>query len=325
MKKRLIAAIVAVALVLCTLITVLIVRGVRGSPPPELSAIAPRIESLIEASHEVNEILWGEGLATYPRIYRTEPELLPFYLSKDEDGYYFSEEKTDTVLYYYVINDPEEGFIVAYRYCVRETLGPNNYVYYDVENNVSTTSAEIGNFRYAIASEPRETIPIFQHGGTYFYPMPDYQEKEAEFYYDETDEPYYDYVRADSPYPTIDSIKEKAESVYAMSYLDSIYESIFTGIHFSEGGNGTLYARYITYTDKEGKMWLLKSNTQEAKNVDRVYLYDTMRYSEKKRSHADYVYVEIETYLRGHEDERTTVRISLTLQNGKWMLDAPTF
>ena len=69
MKKRLIAVIVTVAVLLSALAAVLITRGVKKRKPPELAAIRERVESLITASREVNEIFYGGGIPTYPRFY----------------------------------------------------------------------------------------------------------------------------------------------------------------------------------------------------------------------------------------------------------------
>ncbi|MBE6594284.1 MAG: hypothetical protein E7644_00655 [Ruminococcaceae bacterium] len=325
MKNRLIAAIIAVALVLVTLISVLIVREVRKSPPPELSTLRDRVIALVDASAEVNEILFGQGLPTYPRINR--PVEQPFYLNKTENGFVFSAESTAHRLYYRSIPDEKLGTVIAYQYCLRETVGEEDYLYIDVEMNIPRTSWDLGKLRYVQkTTEVREEEPIYVSGNQYYYRLEDYVEDT--FYYDDyqgAQYAYYDFVKPNEEYSSIADIKKKAETVYAKSYLESVYDSLFVGISISEEENGTLYARYMEGKDKDGIPMLLKLNTYEGLDTGRVYLYDTMRYSEEKRSSANYVYIEMDTHLEGEEDKLLTVRISLTLVNGMWYLDSPTY
>ena len=56
-KKRLIAIIVSVAVVLSALATFLIVRTVKNRRPPEFSTIRDRVITLIELSGDLNDIL----------------------------------------------------------------------------------------------------------------------------------------------------------------------------------------------------------------------------------------------------------------------------
>ena len=42
---------------------------VSCSKPPEYSEIEARFKELVEASYAINDIFFGEGLATYERVY----------------------------------------------------------------------------------------------------------------------------------------------------------------------------------------------------------------------------------------------------------------
>lgn len=322
MKKRLIAVILAMALVLGGLGAFLIVRHVKNNRPPELDTIRERVALLIEASHEINDIFWGEGLPTYPRVYYNYYPRTPFFLEKVGDAYIPSEEETAITLYYYTFTDEAVGDILAYQFCLK--LGDGDYV--DVQTGEALTVSRIGSYRYAkktTAPVAGETA-IFEKGGNYYYALPDYTEQEAEFLYTASDDKNYDYVRFDNKYGTTEEIKMAAEKVYAKDFLTSVYESIFTGIAIG-GQNGMLYARYIDYTDTEGKGYLMKSNTYEGVSVARVYLYDTMRMSEKKKSNAKDVFLDIDTYVPGKENEIVTITVALTLQDGLWYLNSPTY
>ena len=321
MKKRLIAVIVAIALILAALGVFLVVRHVRNNRPPTLESLRPRVIALIDASHEINEIFWGEGLETYPRVYREYHTRVPFYLQKVGDDYIFSEAETENKLYYYTFTDEALGKILAYQYCLKVSDG----VYVDVERGGALTIADKIKYRYALVSDAPDPNAVYEAGGKYYIPLPDYTEKEAEFYYTTADLTNYDYVRDDAGYLTVDAIKTKAEGVYAKEFLSSVYESIFTGIKVSENQNGTLYARYMDHTDSEGKRCLMKSNTWQAREVARVYLYDTMRMSEKRKSNATDVFLEIDSYVPGKESDVQTVTVSFTLQNGSWYLNSATY
>ncbi|MBQ3056376.1 MAG: hypothetical protein IJC95_02675, partial [Clostridia bacterium] len=135
MKKRLIAVIVAIALILVSLGVFLVVRHIKNNRPPELESLRPRVIALIDASHEINEIFWGEGLPTHPRVYREYYTRVPFYLQEDGDHYTFSDAQTDYKLYYYTFTDAEVGDILAYQYCLKVADGE----YVDVEKGGALT------------------------------------------------------------------------------------------------------------------------------------------------------------------------------------------
>ena len=321
MKKRLIAVIVAIALILVSLGVFLVVRHIKNNRPPELESLRPRVIALIDASHEINEIFWGEGLPTHPRVYREYYTRVPFYLQKEGERYIFSDAQTDYKLYYYTFTDAEVGDILAYQYCLKVADGE----YVDVEKGGALTIADKIKYRYALVSSEADASAIFSADGKYYIPLPEYVETEAEFYYTASDPAYYDYVRDDAGYLTTAAIKIKAEGVYANDFLTSVYESIFTGITISDSQNGTLYARYTDHTDTEGGGHLMKSNLWEPIAVSRTYLYDTMRMSEKRKSNATDVFIDIDSYVPGKESETQTITLSFTLQNGAWYLNSATY
>ncbi len=52
--------------ILCALLLPLALTGCK-TDPPELDTVRDRFEELIEASHEINDIFFGDGLPTYDR------------------------------------------------------------------------------------------------------------------------------------------------------------------------------------------------------------------------------------------------------------------
>ena len=330
MKKRLIAVIVALALVLVSLTVFLVVRHVRNNRPPTLESLRERVIALIDNSNEINEIFWGEGLPTYPRVYSDT------FVYKVEYSYKDPQTKEDKIkeltLTGLEIETEEHGTVIAYPY-YRQFKDPasikDSDICWDFENQTAILDKDgLSYYRYAVRTNKamEEKTPIYEdrEKGYYYYRLEGFDIDDI-FFYTEKDDENYDYVTDDCGYYTVDSIKEKAEVVYAQSFLSSIYESMFTGIKVSENDSGTLYARYADHINEEGEKSLMKSNTWQAVDVSRVYLYDTMRMSEKRKSNATDVFLEIDSYVPGKEGEIQTITVSLTLQRGLWYLNSATY
>lgn len=313
MKKRLIAVICVVAVVLGALATILIVNATRDRRAPELDTVRARFELLIEASGKVNEILFGAGLPTYPRI--TE-ERVPFKVDFKDEEY---------TAYYYTFRDDSIGEIIGYQYYVsvveEQSDGKKRYVYYDIQTQ---GVLESGFARYRYAHKTKEQAAGFlyhdEETGYYYYDLPEY--KEPDFFYTSKDDADYDYCTKDCGFAATDDIKALASQVYSAEYLAPIYEALFMGVSYSED-NSILTARYRDYVH-DGTVSLQKSNTYQGRELaDRRYLYDSMRMLDKSTS--DFVVIEIESYIAGQEDKKQTIQLAFTLQNGDWFLDSPTY
>ena len=184
MKKRLLAVLIAAAILVASLTVFLVVRHVRNNRPPELDTVRERVIALVNASHAVNEIFWGEGLATYPSVYREYHEREPFYLTENAGQYSYSEASTANKLYYYTLTDEAVGEIVAYQYCLK--VGDGLYV--DVQNGASLTIADKIKYRYAKKTTDTAGEALFEKGEYRYIALPDYEEQEAEFYYTSSDQ-----------------------------------------------------------------------------------------------------------------------------------------
>jgi hypothetical protein len=313
MPKNLLAVIISVVLVLCTLFTVLIVGLVRNNRPPELETVRERLIALIETSYEVNEIVFGDGLPTFPRIY------------EDVDPFKVTFEGKEYTSYYFTFEDETYGTVVAYQYYIRRAEGEEgnkNYVCYDVFTGNVVNPLQDGSYRFAQKTKKASDTYLYHNEktGYYYIDLPDY--KDPEFIYEESDDKYYDYVRADSPYRTTDDIKDKVSQVYSGAYLVQIYENLFTGVAFSDGEDGVLYARYRDYQE-DGYTYLQKSNLVKGLDLPgRRYDFSTMKMTGESKS--KYIVIEIESYIPG-EEERLTVELAFALENGNWYLDSPSY
>ena len=108
-------------------------------------------------------------------------------------------------------------------------------------------------------------------------------------------------------------------------YLDSIYETLFTGVLIStETSDGLITARYIEYEDKNGVLWFMESNTYEPL-VSEKRIFDVSTATIARGSKARRVRIDIESYLESKPEERMTVTINLALENGVWYLDNGTY
>lgn len=316
MKKRIIAIAIAVVLVLAVLGTVLLVSYLRSRKAPPLDdALRARIEELVEASFEVNTLLFGKGLPVYPRVYEESFIHKITYEEKEYD------------LYWCPFPDETLGEVVAYQYYIRqlvESENGNSYAYIDLENGGAPLEKAPSYYRYAERSKEMREGYIYHSTktGYYYYPLKDFEP--STFFYSDSDDPYYDYVKADCGYLTTADIKEKAETVYSAAYLRSVYESLFTGVTVSDRDEGTLYARYIDYKDENAQTYLMKSNLTEGYSLsERRYDYSTMAMT--KDSRAKYITVEMDSYIVGDEQARIKVELSFSLEGGVWMLDTPSY
>ena len=261
---------------------------------PDYSEIEARFVELVEASYEVNKLIFGEGLDTYERVY--DPKTTT-------DVYKSADGKN---IYYYEVYDPEsEDMIVAYRSSYTEPFSYARVVKSPIEGQT------------AVFESKTEKV--------YCYALESYEEKQYDFYYSATDPEYYDYVRADAPYLTVEQIKDKIETVYSLDYLKtSIYEGLFTGASASDDLTG-LYARYIEFYDADtDTVSLMESNLYQPLISETRY-YDFSTAKMVKPASSRLVNIEVESYVRSKPDERITVRVTMVLQDGVWYLDSGTY
>lgn len=396
------------------------------SKPPEYSEIEDRLKELIEASYGVNDLLFGEGLPIYERVYEHEFSIwrdpdtdevyyyyeleddslgkliayrvtdVSFYILSDteiEGGefigrkegkncykidyddsklYYYAphtqkqqgkelvyEDKVNK-LYYYEIDydalgkEKREGVFEdkelkkKYKYCeiedetygkVYEYLGKKpkkveskaegdqTYFFYTMSDATYGTVYEYRrqNVKYiqSLNSKKAGEEPIYSASGVYYYPV-EYEEKIYDFYYSGDEPAGYSYVTLDAPYTSIEQIKEYAETVYSKEYLAGIYEMLFTGAVISDDASGKLGARYFSYEESDGSVWLMKSDEYES-IISSKRIYDMSTAKVVRPGSKEFANVEIETYTEAEPDKRVTVKLSLVKQDGEWYLDSATY
>ena len=306
-----------IILILALVILIGSVFAIRAcSAPPKYEEIEARFKQLMEDSYGVNVILFGEGLPTYERISDPRDSLKVYNTDEfytDEDG----EEHRRKFWYYTTLDDDR---VIAFR---DSYLKAFSYAYVtDSAEGIDSIKAKFPLVEDISAPEESEFYSqIYSKDGTLAYLVP-FVEKKVDFYYSASDPENYDYVRNDAPYRTVESIKTYAEAVYSKNYMTSLYSSLFDGV---ASGGTVMNARYVERTRSDNTVWLTQSNTYESLFSERrVYLYDTSQII-KWGSNRNFVRISIDSYLPSNPQKIEKIEVNLTLQNGQWFLDSPTF
>jgi hypothetical protein len=293
MKKRIIS------IILCIIMLGTVAASVSScAKPPEYSEVEARFKELVEASYEINKLLFGEGLPTYERVYETVDAV---YKSEGADG-------NITYIYYHYINDAKIGKVLSYKKGV-----------------IGTARAYLQVLSAADASRG-EAVYVDTVTGEHYYSITGYTEPTHEFYYSANDPTNYDYVRLDCGYLSTDNIKAAAEKIYSKDYLEtSVYVALFTGAVTDSDLNG-FSARYIEYSDAvEGDVYLMMSNEYKPL-VTETRIFDFSTAKVVKPGSKELVNIEVETYLASNPSARTTVRVTMVKQDdGQWYLDSGTY
>ena len=317
MKPRKIIIFVIVGVVI--LASVFLIRAFTA--PPEYAEIKDRVEYLINASHDINDIVWGKGLETYERVFDPQSSLDVYEtgrsytdangLEKPFNYYYYRTLDTDFVVYAYKPTH-EHSAIFTYAYMSAEPLDaqalaakfPKGEEHPDNENYYTLVASNEGNSKY-------------------YYIIP-FTETEYVFYYEEWDEEGYDYVVNDSEYNSIEKIKDYIKTVYSEEYAASLDATLFDGVLEGEYVSLPRYKNTSDYRRREYP--LMKLSGYEPKFEERrVYLFDTARIN-RDNSNCWSVQVEIDTYLPSEPEEIVVAKVNFDISDdGQWYLSSPTY
>jgi hypothetical protein len=232
----------------------------------------------------------------------------------------------------YSFKDERYGTVIAYQYQIRRMEDKVNedgykiYSVYDIQTgNELATYQESAQRFVQKTSEARDGY-VYAANGFYYYQLEQYENAlllESAFY-DGQEDANYDYVRVDNKYKDTDSLKQAIKEVYSNAYVGSITEHLFSGVLYTD--SGIMQAMYVDYVDEDTDTpYLMKSNTEDWKPLPgRRFDLSTMRMVEEESS-ANSVMVELESYLPGDEQNRTTLRVRFARENGNWYLDSPTY
>lgn len=330
MKKaiKIIAFVLAGVLIISSLF---IIRAC--SAPPEYSEIRERVEYLIKASQDVNEVVWGKGLDTYERVYDTLEIFEAVSTYEDDKG----ELQTTTVEYHYYQAFDKERKVFAYRK-VGDTKSDYTYAYLtDKKLSVEELKALFPKADTHAENELYYTeVLCDEQGSRYAYCVP-YTEVKPDVYYpsmESSTAKLYDYVRLGTPKTpgkitsaseigSVEDIKLYIRTVYSEKYATSLYDTIFVGVL---EGSYSSRARYTSASEigLRGDA-LVQLNTYEPKFTERrVYLFETARIN-RNSSNSKEVLVEIDSYLPSNPDKKVVAKIYFTLENGQWFLSTPTY
>ena len=268
------------------------------SQPPELDSVKDEFVALIEASIEVNNIFFGEGLPTYLRA------------EGDGNLVYLEEHKA----YYTFITDGERS-ILKYK------IGDDDWKYAEKTNEAANMEAiytdSEGNFYYPIEYDESEYEYVYGESADEHYD------------YVRLDCPYQDLesiqTLAESVY-TQGYLKGDEWQEGDLGY-SGVYAAMFDGFTM---GTEIIYARYRIDDSIDG-FYLLKSNEFEPYFTEhKTFDYSTMKIV--RPSKAELVNVEIVANGRYIDYENFevktgehTVTLTFVFEGGEWRLDTPTY
>ena len=282
------------------LFALLIIAGsmVSCSKAPELESVRDEFIALIEASVEVNNIFFGEGLPTYMRA---EGDGNLIYLDEHKAYYTFITDGERSILKYKIGDD-------AWKYAEKTAeAGRGESIYTDSE----------GNFYYPIEFDESQYEYVYGEGADENY---DYVRMDCEFQNLEAIQ-----KLAESVY-TQGYLKGDNYKDGDMAY-GGVYAAMFDGFTM---GTEIVYARYRIDDSIDG-FYLLKSNQFEPYFTEhKTYDYSTMKIV--RPSKAEHVNVEIVANGRYLDYENFevktgehTVTLTFVFENGEWRLDTPTY
>ena len=131
--------------------------------------------------------------------------------------------------------------------------------------------------------------------------------------------PGYSRVSQDAGYRSIDEIKNATARVYCEDYRKGLYEVAFAGVaSFTPAVHGVVKARYIEHG---GYLWQ-DSNAEALITKKRIYDYSSMKIVNP--SNARHVNISINSHLEG-SDETLIVTLSFVYEDGRWLLNSPTY
>ena len=285
------------------------------SAPPDYETMRARVEELIEASFDVNDVVWGEGLETYERVAyptRTLWESGKTYV--DENG----AEKPLNYYYYYALGANDE--IVAYR--AQSSKADFSYALVSaVELDKQSLEA-----RYPLAEGEAASAELYsklytsENGKQHVYLIP-YVEPAYDLYYVSSDPTDYDYVLPDSKYASVDDVKALIRTVYSSDYAESLDQVLFDGVM---EGDFVQKARYTTIQSSRGAMFASLNTYEPLFTERRVYLYSSARIN-RANSNSSMVVVDFYSYLPSDPTVVDTASLTFTLQDGVWYLATPTY
>lgn len=286
------------ALALCMAILLSPALLVSCSEPPELDTVRETFISLIQGSVEVNEIFFGEGLPTYPRL--------------EGDGDLKYDEASGA---YYSFISVGERIILKYK------LKDGDWQY--AEKTAEAAEGEPlfkddeGCFYYPTDFDDTGYEYVYDDNSPQNY---DYVRHDCK--YQSIDEIM---ALAESVYSS-SYLKGEKWKEGNLGY-GGVYAAMFDGLTL---GTEISYARYRTDDSADG-FFLLKSNEFEPYfTTHKTYDYSTMKII--KPSRANLVNIEITANGRYIDYEsfnittgEHTVTLTFILENGEWRLDTPTY
>ncbi|MBE6713920.1 MAG: hypothetical protein E7575_01360 [Ruminococcaceae bacterium] len=124
-------------------------------------------------------------------------------------------------------------------------------------------------------------------------------------------------VTDESPYKSIEKIKEATAKVYSADYCEIIYETAFAGRSLDDG-SAAVYARYME--NSEGILTARIDIEETCAILNRTYDLSTLKVKKMKPESAT---VTVQSLVDGEKDNVLT--FTLIIEEDGWRLDTPTY
>lgn len=124
-------------------------------------------------------------------------------------------------------------------------------------------------------------------------------------------------VTEESPYKSVEDIKEATLKVYSEDYCEYLFSMAFEG-YSTDDGTSAVYAKYM-----EDEAGTLTARIDLAKNSlpERTYDYDSIKVKSKSE---DMAVFSVDSYLDGKKEDKP-VEFTLVKSEDGWRLDTPTY
>lgn len=133
--------------------------------------------------------------------------------------------------------------------------------------------------------------------------------------------PTYDVVTPDSPYQTIQSIKDAASRVYSADLLSPLFVTAFDG-HVLTGLDGKTVSSDPTFAEDENALYQSVFRENHLTAGKRIFDYSSMKITRPGSKSA--FFVTLNSYPESDPSAVSPSRLRFVLQNGSWYLDSLT-
>ncbi len=142
----------------------------------------------------------------------------------------------------------------------------------------------------------------------------------VEYSGDKNANPKYSEVSADSPYQSVEEIKEATLAVYSPDYCEYLFNLAFQGVSSTDSNNELIGVYYARYVDYYGILTVKVPDEDEIMKLNRTY--DTSHITVVSGT-SDRVAISVPSFVDGVPDQ--DIKLTLVMTENGYRLDSPTY